>query len=174
MSDVDLMRLSRAGEMEAFSALVHRHQSALLNFFLRLGADAHGAEDCAQETFLRLYRCRGHYQPSAPFRSFLFTLARHSWVDWYRRAARREAADIDRLEICAPESASGTDARLDLRSALLTLPEHLRWVIALSTDEGLSYAEIGAVLGIPVGTVKSRMFHALKKLRETLHAKLAR
>jgi len=169
------MELFRTGQAEAFSALVRRHQSSLLSFFVRLGADAHGAEDCAQETFLRLFRYRRHYRPTAPFRSFLFRLARHSWVDWYRRTGRREAAHLDALELTGGETPAGKiDARLDLGAALRALPDHLRWVVVLSSEEGLNYAEIGAVLGIPVGTVKSRMFHAMRKLRETLHVKMAR
>jgi RNA polymerase sigma-70 factor (ECF subfamily) len=180
LSDLDLMELFRAGQTEAFSALVHRHQTSLLTFFLRLGADFHGAEDCAQETFLRLFRYRRDYRPSAPFRAFLFRLARHSWVDWYRRTGRRETGNLEGLELTGGTVLAGrvlagrVDASLDLKAALRALPEHLRWVIVLSTEEGLGYAEIGAVLGIPVGTVKSRMFHAMRKLRETLHVKMAR
>jgi len=190
LSDLDFMELFRAGQTEAFSALVRRHQTSLLTFFLRLGADSHGAEDCAQETFLRLFRYRRGYRPSAPFRAFLFRLARHSWVDWYRRTGRRETGNLEDLEltggtvmagrvvagrVAAGRVAAGrVDASLDLKAALRALPEHLRWVIVLSTEEGLGYAEIGAVLGIPVGTVKSRMFHAMRKLRETLHVKMAR
>ena len=64
------------------------------------------------------------------------------------------------------------DDRLDLQAAVRALPEHLRWALVLNVNQGLSYAEIATVLDIPLGTVKSRMFHAVRKLREALHARL--
>jgi RNA polymerase sigma-70 factor (ECF subfamily) len=145
-----------------------------VNLFRRLGADAHGAEDCAQETFLRLFRSRERYRPAAPFAAFLYTLARHSWVDWSRRAPRRTAALAEDAPMQSTQEKVPIDDRLDLESAVQVLPDHLRWVVLLSVDHGLSYPEIGAVLEIPVGTVKSRMFHAVRKLREALHARSRR
>ncbi len=166
--DEELMDLSRAGSRDAFGALVRRHQQPLLNFFLRLGADIHGAEDCAQESLLRLYRYRDRYTPSSPFPAFLYTLARHAWIDCSRRRARRAAVPLERAAAMGSERAP--DDRLDLRAALATLPQKLRMVLVLSVDQGLNLAEIAAVLGIPTGTVKSRMFHAVRRLREVLHA----
>jgi RNA polymerase sigma-70 factor (ECF subfamily) len=172
-SDIDLMRLVSGGDREAFAAIVRRHQRPLVNLFRRLGADAHGAEDCAQETFLRLFRYRMRYRPTAAFAAFLYTLARHSWVDWSRRAARRACSMIDEAMI-ELDPRMPIDDRLDLEAAVRGLPDHLRWVVLLSVDRGLSYPEIGSVLGIPAGTVKSRMFHAVRRLREALHARAPR
>jgi RNA polymerase sigma-70 factor, ECF subfamily len=173
-TDIELMRRFGAGEREAFAALVRRHQHSLMNFFRRLGADIHGAEDCAQETFLRLFRYGDRYRPSASFGVFLYTLARHAWVDWSRRDARWRKAALNNGEKAEARSASWIDERLDLAEALEALPEHLRWVVALSVYQGLRYAEIAAVLEIPLGTVKSRMFHAIRKLRENFHARSRR
>ena len=78
------------------------------------------------------------------------------------------------IEAPAKEAGAGADERLDLRAAVAALPEHLRLVIVLGVDEGLAYAEIAGVLGIPEGTVKSRMFHAVRALREALHAEADR
>lgn len=169
------MRLARLGNREAFTGLVRRHQKALMNFFFRLGADVDGAEDCAQETFLRLFRSLDRYRPRAPFGAFLYTIARHSWVDRCRRAARHEAEPLDTLEQGSPGAGDGSrDDRLDLRQALAALPEHLRMVVILSVDQGLSYAEIAAVLEIPLGTVKSRMHFAIRRLQEALNARTIR
>ncbi len=168
VSDAELMDLIRAGQQEAFAALVRRHQQPLLNFFVRLGADIHGAEDCAQEALLRLYRYRDRYAPSAPFTAFLYTLARHAWIDWSRSRARRPALPLERAAAMGAERPA--DDRLDLRAALVALPERLRMVLVLSVDQGLNLAEIAAVLEIPAGTVKSRMFHAVRRLREVLNA----
>ena len=170
-SDVELMALTGRGDREAFGALVRRYQAPLLGLFRRLGIDAHAAEDCAQETFLRVFRSSARYRPLAPFPAFLYRLARQSWVDWRRREARRgERADPAGLMSLAVEPAGSMDDRLDLELALRDLPEHLKWVVLLSLEAGLAHAEIGAVLEIPIGTVKSRMFHAVRRLRRALHA----
>jgi RNA polymerase sigma-70 factor (ECF subfamily) len=170
-TDAELMRLARAGQRDAFARIVGRYQQHLVNLFRRLGAETHGAEDCAQETFLRLYRSLDRYSPMAPFPAYLFTIARHAWIDSRRRSARHEHDEepVEALEAPAP-AGSPTDDRMDLRAALAVLPAHLRVVVVLTVDEGLSYPETAAVLGIPVGTVKSRMFHAVRALREALHA----
>jgi RNA polymerase sigma factor (sigma-70 family) len=170
-SDAELMALIGRGDRDAFAALVRRHQRPLLGLFRRLGIDAHAAEDCAQETFLRVFRSSARYRPIAPFPAFLYRLARQSWVDWGRRESRRgrcaERADLAGLPA---EPAGSIDDRLDLEAALRTLPEHLKWVVLLAVEAGLAHAEIGAVLELPVGTVKSRMFHAVRRLRRALHA----
>jgi RNA polymerase sigma-70 factor (ECF subfamily) len=170
-SDAELMGLIARGDREAFAALVRRHQGGLASLFRRLGADAHGAEDCAQETFLRVFRSRERYRASAPFGGFLYRLARHSWVDWSRRAARHRRAGAADVTAVPAESGACVDERLDLEAALRGLPEHLRWVVVLSFEGGLTYAEIGVALDIPMGTVKSRMYHAVRSLRRALHAR---
>lgn len=170
-TDFELMQLFRAGRQDAFAALVGRHQRALVNFFRRLGVDADSALDCAQETFLRILRYRDTYRDSVPFKVFLLRLARHSWVDWVRRAARRAVRPLD-AETCAARAESvPADARLDLAAAVAALPAHLREVIVLSVMQGLKYAEIAAVLDVPIGTVKSRAFYAVRALREVLDAR---
>jgi RNA polymerase sigma-70 factor (ECF subfamily) len=178
LSDVELMRLLREDREEALRVLVERHQQNLVNFFRRLGADVHEAQDGAQETFLRLFRYRDRYRPTAPFRSFLYTLARHAWVDATRRSERQRAVPLGGREDIPGELDVRRDGhlnledRLDLEQALEELPEHLRWTIVLSVHQGLSYGEIAEVLQIPVGTVKSRIFYAIRRLREALHARL--
>src|ERR1041385_5955906 len=93
--DLELMRLAREGAREAFAALVRRHQRSLVAFFLRMGSDAAAAEDCAQETFLRLYRSLGTYSPLSPFLAFLYTIARNVGIDWLRRGRRAATAPED-------------------------------------------------------------------------------
>jgi RNA polymerase sigma-70 factor (ECF subfamily) len=170
-TDVELMRLVAAGDRDAFATLVRRHERPLVNFFRRLGADAHEAEDCAQDTFLRLFQYRDRYRPAAPFPVFLHRLARNAWADCFRRGSRwrRNEASGGAAAAGAPMELAADD-RLDLEGAVRALPAPLRWVVLLSVHQGLAYAEIAAVLGIPEGTVKSRMFHAVRRLREALRA----
>ncbi len=167
------MQLFRTGRQDAFAVLVGRYQRMLMNFFSRMGVDEDSAHDCAQETFLRLLRYRETYRESAPMKVFLLRLARHAWVDWIRRGARRKTEPVDAALVAADDKAGATDAKLDLEAALATLPEHLHSAIVLSVHQGLSYAEIADVLDVPVGTVKSRVFYAVRKLREVLDARTA-
>lgn len=168
--DTELMCRAESGSAEAFGCLVRRHQDALVSFFIRMGAHSE-SEDLAQETFLRLHNVRGRYRPAAKFTTFLYTIARHVWIDSIRRFRRFRRFE-ERVKHEADRSHDGeigaARARLDVQVALRALPEKLRSVVVLSLYHGLRYAEIAAVLGIPVGTVKSRMFTALSRLKEML------
>ncbi len=162
-----------AGSTAALAELVRRHQNALLNFFLRMGAYSNG-EDLVQETFLRVFRYGRRYRPSARFRTFLYTLARHVWADYCRKQQRRERLGFWLLADAAirdehPPTPSPRD-RMDVRAALNALSPKLREVLVLSVYQGLRYREIAEVLGVPLGTVKSRMNLALENVRKMLNA----
>jgi RNA polymerase sigma-70 factor, ECF subfamily len=169
--DFALMAGVRAGDEDAFRRLVLRHQRPLLNFFARMGASTHG-EDLAQETFIRLWNYRTKYKPAAKFTTFLYTLARHAWLDHLRKQNRfRLFAERYRAEI--PSSTDGGLARLrknlDIQDALERLSPKLRETLVLAVHQALSYDEIADVLNVPVGTVKSRVFNALSTLQEIYH-----
>jgi RNA polymerase sigma-70 factor, ECF subfamily len=168
--DPELMRLVGTGDQDAFVVLIRRHQQPLLNFFRRLGA-YNDAEDLVQETFLRVFRYRFKYRPVAKFTTFLYTVARHAWADGLRKAMRREAlCERAATELPASDDSAGKrlHAAMDAQTALEQLSEKLRVVIVMSLYQGLKYDEIAGILDIPVGTVKSRMFTALSKLKEML------
>ena len=172
-----------------FEEFVRTETRTFLGFFRRLGAAPEEAEDLVQEVFLRLYHRASSYQPQERFGAYAFRTARNAWIDLQRRRASRpghlslDAASPDpgpagrngafheRLATDDPTPAEGAARREDagrLRAALACLPEHHRLVFELGVLQELSYAEIGAILDIPVGTVKSRMFHAVRKLREAV------
>lgn len=166
--DAQLMLQAGAGDRKAFEVLILRFQGTLLNFFRRLGAHSDEAEDAVQETFLRVHAYRERYKADAPFRTFLFTVARHAWLDLCRRRQRGErwGSASGAMETVECPRRMGADERMDLAEGLAELPEAQRSVLVMSLYGGLKYEEISEVLGIPVGTVKSRVFHALRKLRE--------
>lgn len=153
----------------AFSLLIQRHQTPVMNFFRRSG-DSMAAEDLAQETFLRLYNYRSRYQPTAKFTTFLYTLARRTWIDHLRKTGRRrKATDVHAADaVGRAESAQSTAARIQAREALAELSEEMRIVVILNVYQGMKYQEIADVLEIPLGTVKTRMYHATRKLRSIL------
>jgi RNA polymerase sigma-70 factor (ECF subfamily) len=143
-----------------------------VNFFVRLGASSY-AEDLAQETFIRVFKYRDRYSPSAKFTTFLYTLGRHALCDLLRQWQRRDKG----LALIRSESDAREDERREpldqrveaVRAAVERLPEKLRLVVVLGVYEGFDYETIGRVAGIPVGTVKSRMHLAVQRLKEWLN-----
>lgn len=168
-SDEELMLLTGRGDKDAFVALIHRYQQPLVNFFGRMGARNCETEDLAQETFLRLFAYRTRYRPTSKFRNLLYVLARHAWADMTREEKAQPAANSEVLETAAAAEPMWHGEHLDVQAALATLSGKLRTVLVLGVYQGLKQQEIAEVLGIPLGTVKSRMHLALKQLRETLH-----
>ena len=138
----------------------------LLNFFWRLGVSYSEGEDLLQETYLRLWKYRDQYEETAKLSTFLFTIARQVRIDAFRRESRRGR----REEVWMKEQPSKAGSRLplreDVRWAVSKLPEAMRETVELAIFQELPYAEVGKILSIPVGTVKSRISNALKKLKE--------
>jgi RNA polymerase sigma-70 factor (ECF subfamily) len=181
--ETELMLRVAAGDEAAFDRLVRLVLPRLVGFFRRLGADPALAEDCAQETLVKVYRVREKYEPKARFITYLFHVARHHWIDVYRhlRAGPRlvlpettteEGRDRFAGPVAAGEEPGASLHRSELAAALGraigALPDDLREVFVLAQVDGLRYAEVGEILGIPVGTVKSRMFAAVRSVREVL------
>ena len=166
--DAALMQRVRDGDLKAFEELVRNHQRPLMNFFVRLGVTM-DVEDLAQETFVRLYRYRARYKPSAKFTTYLYLLARQVRIDFLRKTNRR-AALHEKAAKEAPQQAEPAAAtrgvRLDAATALARLPDGMREVVVLSVLQGIPHGEISQILDIPVGTVKSRLSIALHRLRD--------
>ena len=160
MSDDELM--SEAGKF----------RRNLLNFFWRSGVSPFEGEDLVQETYLRLWKYRREYVPTAKLSTFLFLLARQVRLDALRRETRRERREKSwgggRSDV---QEASPACEREEVRRAVSRLPEPMREVVELGVFQELPYAEVAEILEIPVGTVKSRMYNAIRKLKELLDDK---
>lgn len=157
------------GDDTAFRSIVERYQGRLLNYFMRAGAQSH-AEDLVQESFLRLYRHRKRARPQARFTTYIHTLAHHVWIDHLRRQ-RRTLRLLDRLEHeprIAPPVPPLTGARLDAERLLAGLSHEMRQTVVLVIYQGLTSEEAAVAMGIPTGTVKSRLFNALRQMRTAL------
>jgi RNA polymerase sigma factor (sigma-70 family) len=169
--DVAHMLEVAGGSEGAFTALVHRHQKSLLNFFTRMGASS-DCEDLVQETFVRLFRYRRQYKPAARFTTFLYHLARNVWADRGRKIIRIErlASEFqNHVELNGHTAPERPGEAVDIEAALDRLSPKLREVIVLNVYQGLRYQEVADVLEIPLGTVKSRINLALAALKEILH-----
>jgi len=170
-SDETLMRRVGRGDRDAFVELVRRHQGGVVNFFRRMG-DSKDAEDLAQETFLRLFRYRKQYRPTAKLTTFLYLLARRTRIDHLRKLERRQRlreAVAGEAEIERSVRDGGRALKDRAVEALAELSEEMRSVVVMSVFQGLKYREIAEIMDIPVGTVKTRMFHAVRRLREVLN-----
>ena len=170
--DVASMLAVRGGSEAAFAALVRRHQQPLLNFFVRMGASVE-SEDLVQETFVRVFRYRESYRPTARFTGFLYHLARNVWADHGRKCVRRERLfDRYRNEVAVAEGGA-VPARAgegpDMQVLLDRLSPKLREVVVLNIFQGLRYQEIAEALEVPLGTVKSRLNLAFSTLRDLIH-----
>jgi len=161
-------------------------------FYRRLGVTPSEAEDLVQEVFLKLFRHANTYQPSGRFQAFAFRIARNAWIDRNRRRATRprlvggsasedsDADEADELFLQEPATLPSPGALAErkeeagrVESALAQLSEGQRLVFELGVVQELAYSEIARVLEIPEGTVKSRMFHAVRKLRSLLEGESA-
>lgn len=175
-TDNELMARAQDGDMAAFQMLVARWREPLRRFFAALLPDRSEADDYAQETFLRVWLTRERYEPTGKFSTYLFQFGKHYWLNQKKkvRLEVREAIVDETLILEAPPTTQPEIILLQqlhearVHCAIAALPEHLHIVFTLSQQEGLKYAEIACRLQIPVGTVKSRMAEATRRLRVAL------
>ncbi len=138
----------------------------LLTYLRRRLGDRHTAEDVFQETFCQAARHLERLAEAASPRAWLFTIARNLAV-----TVRRRQRPVGELTVEPAGAEPVADARLEaMRAAIAELPEAMRETLELRLRDELSYEEIAAVLGLPIGTVRSRLHHAVQRLRETIRA----
>ncbi|WP_051162961.1 RNA polymerase sigma factor SigE [Nocardia brevicatena] len=160
--------------MPSWDDLVREHADRVYRLAYRLSGDPQDAEDLTQETFIRVFRSLSNYQPGT-FEGWLHRITTNLFLDMVRRRSRirMEALPEDYERVAAdgpgPEQVFH-DARLDpdLQSALDSLAPEFRAAVVLCDIEGLSYEEIGATLGVKLGTVRSRIHRGRQALRDYL------
>lgn len=184
-----MCRVKKSDDHQEFTRLMRKWEGPVYRLCTRLTGDPARAEELKQETFLRLFQSRKDYAPAARFSTFLWRIALNLCRDEFRRQERRRqflttagrlAADADDNERNEPVSETpgpdATAARREegelVREAVLRLPEIYRTVLVLRHYENLKLAQIAEILGIPEGTVNSRMAEALTRLNRALQPKL--
>lgn len=169
-SDLDLVRLAAQGDHAAFHKLVDRHAKALFQVAISLSATRADAEDLVQETFVAAYKGFAAFDGRASVRTWMTRILMRRAADAWRSGRHaRNAVNLDSAPQPARESSeSRIDQRLDLAAVLEQLDENHREVIVLREMQGLSYAEIAQTLGLPQGTVESRLHRARAELRQRL------
>ncbi|MFQ5810297.1 MAG: sigma-70 family RNA polymerase sigma factor [Armatimonadota bacterium] len=183
--DVVLVQRAREGDVEAFARLAAQYKDRIYNYVARLCGDRSEAEDLTQEVFIRAFVAMRRFRGTATFQTWLYKIATNIALDALRR---RRRAGLPALSLDAPieteespverelanaskdphETAATRELQHEVHQAITGLSEKLRVVIVLFDIQGLSYEEIADVLGLPLGTVKSRLFNARMALRERL------
>ena len=191
-SDEELLALIRQGTREAFGALVRRYEGALYGYLRRYLGDSNLADDVFQNTFLQLYTKLHQYELGRPVRPWLYAIATNQAIDALRRQNRHQAVCLhveteEAGEGDAPQLLSlletrelgpiyhlqGEERKQLIRASVEKLPDFLKQVVLLAYYQGLKYKDVAEILGIPVGTVKSRLHTALARLQETWSAEPA-
>lgn len=179
----DLVALCRRGDPAAFARLVALHESMVFNLSARLLGDGEEARDVAQEVFLQVYRTLGRFEGRSSLKTWIYRIVVNQCHNrrrfWHRRGRDREEALDEGLP--APERSGGGEWQASpyqqavqrerarrVQGALLGLRFDQRTVLVLREIEGLSCEEVATALGIPEGTVKSRLSRAREALREKL------
>ncbi len=184
-TDEQLLARLRAGDRSVFGTLVKRYERELFGYLRRYVGDDDLADDVFQNTFIAVFRKIGQYEPGRAARPWLYAIATNQAIDALRRRTRRgdRAADARTAPdeegeprplfelVPAPgpdpgESADRAEQAGRVRAAVDRLPDLLRQVVVLAYFQGLKYKDIADALGIPVGTVKSRLHAATTKLTE--------
>jgi len=184
LSDEELFRrFRRQGESTSFETLVHRYETELFGYLRRCLGSVEVAEDVFQATFLQVYLKSDRFDESRRFRPWLYAIATNKAIDAQRRNRRHRMASLDRrmggedgdaafVETLADDEPvcstrlEELEARDWARSAVARLPEPMQTVLELVYHKGLKYREASDALGIPLGTVKSRLHAAVQRLNE--------
>ena len=184
VSDEDLMMKCRKGDTSAFELLVRRYQNPLINYIHRFINDYHRAEDLSQETFLRVFKSANRYQPTASFKSWLYTIATNLCKNEIRNRSRRNTCFFEELveegeDVYHTEIMQDTrylpdvllekkEQRQIIRKTLAQLPDNQRIALTLVTYQDLRYEEVAEILGCSVGAVKALIHRARQKMKKLL------
>jgi RNA polymerase sigma-70 factor (ECF subfamily) len=184
LSDAEVMVRVRAGDQSAFDYLVQKYRRPLVGFMYRMAHNTAAAEDLAQEVFLRVYRSRETYEPSAKFATWLYRIATNLAVN-HARDTRHERAEVT-ISLDEPDRETGTtfelpdegltaeqtmvrrERLLAIRSKVEALPERQRLAVIMHKYQQMGYKEIAEVLKLSESATKSLLFRAYETLREQL------
>jgi len=159
-SDRDLVERFVGGDRDAFAVLVQRHERRVYNLAYRMLGREEDAHDATQDTFLNAFRRMSSFRGDAQFTTWLHRVAINTCYDALRRRKREPALEMDQSaegDAIPHDHAESTAVSIDVQRALLRVPNEFRAALVLHDVQDLPYDEIAEILGVPVGTVKSRI-----------------
>lgn len=158
---------ARRGDQRAFETLVRAYQSDVWRLCFHLLGDASAADDATQDAFVRAYRFMHRYRGDSKFSTWLFSIARNCALDEIRRNQRRRRV-TDLVEAQPERESVRADLGIEVREAVMALPLELREPLVMIDALGQSYAEVAEAVGVPVGTIKSRVHRARETVANAL------
>lgn len=180
LSDTHLVALIRKGQNAALGVLIQRHLPSVYRFLYRMVGDSHHAEDLAQETFLKAWKNISKFDPTKSFKTWVFSIAKNTAIDWLRKKHPVSFSDIEHDEMpdladtipdeqpLAPEILERAETAKMIEEALTKIPPKARSIVLMHYTEDMTFKEISEAIGEPINTVKSRYRRALHTLREIL------
>jgi RNA polymerase sigma-70 factor, ECF subfamily len=180
LADGELVSTAVAGREASFEELVRRYQRPIASYVYRMVGDYDAALDLTQEVFIKVYNSLARYRSEFKFSTWIYKIAHNAAIDHLRRYSVREQilsteSDGTRPEVAiesrrlSPEQESEREERRsEIESVVQTLPAAYRELIVLRHSHDLSYDEIAEVTGLPLGTVKNRLFRAREAMRDSL------
>src|SRR5687767_4062124 len=183
-SDEDLMRRTQKGDSQAFSLLYERYSASVLSYLYRMLGNLEDVESIAQEVFLRAFRFAPTYRYPQKFSTWLFTITRNLAINYSRRRKRSPVRNVTELNLegmdvsgdpyqVAQRATDNVEKQEEIArvlKALDDLPTDQKEVIVLGVFQDLSYAEMEEITGTKAVTLRSRMFHGLKRLARLIGA----
>ena len=168
----EIIRLWKRGDKRAYEALVRRYMSAAYMVAYGYVNNAEDARDLSQEAFVKVYQARARFDEERPFYPWLYRVLRNHCLNYLRRGRTEVSIDDENThrEIASPgpsalDNLEGDERRCIVRAAIERLSDDHREIIMLKNFNDCSYKEISELLGIPIGTVMSRLFYARQALR---------
>src|SRR5271170_3536847 len=179
--DAQLMLRVRDGDGASYSLLIEKHRSPVVHFLYRMIQDYAISEELSQEVFLRVYRSRESYEPTAKFTTWLFRIATHLALNWIRDGKKEKSNEslseevIEGVERQVADRHPSVEQRMiyevkvrEIRKAIEALPEKQRAAILMHKYQGLDYSQISGALSCTESAVKSLLFRAYETLRSRL------
>jgi RNA polymerase sigma-70 factor (ECF subfamily) len=176
-ADCDLVRRAVAGREDGFEELVRRYQRPIAAYVYRMVGDYEAALDLTQEVFIKVYNSLRRYRSEFKFSTWIYRIAHNSAVDHLRRQGGREQAlarefdgeqydlPIESRRLSPEQESERAERRDEIERVVRELPTAYRELVVLRHSHDLSYDEIAEVTGLPLGTVKNRLFRAREVMR---------
>jgi len=181
MNEEKLISRAAKGDASAFNELLTAHEKKMYAVCLRMCGNHEDAQDCLQESMLRVYRSISGFKGQSSFSTWLYRVTMNTCLDELRRRKSKPVTSLDGLlesgwspsdDFDTPEHhAVASEKRAEIQKSISELPEDMRAAVVLRDIQGFSYDEIAQMLGINVGTIKSRISRGREKLREKFLAK---
>ena len=181
VSDTDLVARAAAGEGDCFDVLVGRYHRPIANFIFRMVSNYETSLDLTQEVFIKVYGSLGRYNPEFKFSTWIYKIASNTAIDYLRKQSVTTSplylvsGNDEEFELPIPAKGPSPERALErtersaqIEEAISKLPHRYRELIVLRHVSELSYDEIAEVTGLPLGTVKNRIFRAREAMRKHL------